>query len=365
MENMPSNKEKITKFIMTYTPWVAVICVITFIGIAIIDWDKWWSDARYQTTDNAYIKTDTTILKSRMTGFILDVKKENYQYVKKGEVIATINNNEQILNKEAAISELKKAQLQLDNLKEEIKAAELNIGILRNRYEATIIDVEQAKRNPLLRKDLIQSGAITKQNYLDAQSDLQRLIKLQSAAKNEWEQAKQSLVLLKAQEQIRLTEKNIAQTRYQQTETELTYTTIEAPFDAQLNKIKVNIGSLVTSGTEVVTLTPLNHIYIIANLKETQIKKVIPEQRVLIKIDAFPYDEFQGKVRYIGAQSSGESALIPADNASGNFTKVVQRIPVYITFDSNNKLLAKLRAGMSVEVKIDTESLSIEGDHEA
>ncbi|MEQ4794986.1 HlyD family secretion protein, partial [Klebsiella variicola subsp. variicola] len=171
----------------------------------------------------------------------------------------TINNNEQILNKEAAISELKKAQLQLDNLKEEIKAAELNIGILRNRYEATIIDVEQAKRNPLLRKDLIQSGAITKQNYLDAQSDLQRLIKLQSAAKNEWEQAKQSLVLLKAQEQIRLTEKNIAQTRYAQTETELTYTTIEAPFDAQLNKIKVNIGSLVTSGTEVVTLTPLNH----------------------------------------------------------------------------------------------------------
>lgn len=87
MENMPSNKEKITKFIMTYTPWVAVICVITFIGIAIIDWDKWWSDARYQTTDNAYIKTDTTILKSRMTGFILDVKKKIINMLRKVKLL--------------------------------------------------------------------------------------------------------------------------------------------------------------------------------------------------------------------------------------------------------------------------------------
>ncbi|MBI6528260.1 HlyD family secretion protein [Proteus vulgaris] len=360
MKNISSRKEKIIQFIMTYTPWIAVILVIILITTATLDWDKWWSDARYQTTDNAYIKTDPTILKSRMTGFISEIKKEDYQFVKQGDIIASINNNEQLLNKEAAIAEFKKAQLQLNNLKEEIKASELNIETLHNRYEATVIDVAQAKRNPLLRKDLIRSGAITQQNYLDAQSDLQRLIKLQSAAKNEWEQAKQSLVLLKAQEEIRLTEKNIAQTRYQQTETELTYTRIEAPFDAQLNKIKVNLGSLVTPGTEIVTLTPLNHIYIIANLKETQIKKVLPEQSVSIKIDAFPNEIYQGKVRYIGAQSSGESALIPADNASGNFTKVVQRIPVYITFDSNNKLLAKLRAGMSVEVKIDTESLSTE-----
>ncbi|XOY29838.1 HlyD family secretion protein [Proteus cibi] len=360
MENKASKKEKTMQFIMSYTPWVAVIFVIVFIVIATLDWDKWWSDARYQTTDNAYVKTDPTILKSRVTGFISEIKKEDYQIVKKNEVIASINNNEQLLNKAVANAELEKAQLQFNNLKEEIKAVELNIGTLRNRYEAMMIDVAQAKRNPLLRKDLIKSGAITQQNYLDAQSDLQRLMKLQNASKHEWEQAQQSLVLLKAQEHIRLTEKNIAQTHYQQTETELTYTTIKAPFDAQLNKIKVNIGSLVTSGTEIVTLTPLDRIYIIANLKETQIKRVLPDQLVTIKIDAFPHEIFTGKVRYIGAQSSGESALIPADNGSGNFTKVVQRIPVYITFDNNNKLLTKLRAGMSVKVTIDTESLSIE-----
>ena len=216
----------------------------------------------------------------------------------------------------------------------------------------------------MLRKDLINSGAITQQNYLDAQSDLQRLMKLQSAAKNEWDQAKQALVLLKSQEKIRLAQKDIAQTQYQQAETELSYATIKAPFDAQLNKIKVNIGSLVTAGSEIVTLTPINDVYIIANLKETQIKKVQPEQSVAIKVDAFPTDVFSGKVRYIGAQSSGESALIPADNASGNFTKVVQRIPVYITLNSDNRHLAKLRAGMSVQVKIDTESLPVEEEGE-
>lgn len=188
------------QLVMVYTPWITVICVVAFICIATADWDRWWSDARYQTTDNAYIKADSTILKSRMTGFISQINKEDYQVVKRGEVIAEINKKEQILNRQAALAEYQKAQLALDNLTEEIKEYQLNIEKLANRYQASVIDVTQAKRSPMLRKDLINSGAITQQNYLDAQSDLQRLMKLQSAAKNEWDQAKQALVLLKSQE---------------------------------------------------------------------------------------------------------------------------------------------------------------------
>ncbi|MRE42527.1 HlyD family secretion protein, partial [Klebsiella quasipneumoniae] len=90
-----------------------VICVVAFIGIATADWDRWWSDARYQTTDNAYIKADSTILKSRMTGFISQINKEDYQVVKRGEVIAEINKKEQILNRQAALAEYQKAQLAL------------------------------------------------------------------------------------------------------------------------------------------------------------------------------------------------------------------------------------------------------------
>ncbi|MCS6742694.1 hypothetical protein NOM94_22940, partial [Acinetobacter baumannii] len=164
--------------------------------------------------------------------FISQINKEDYQVVKRGEVIAEINKKEQILNRQAALAEYQKAQLALDNLTEEIKEYQLNIEKLANRYQASVIDVTQAKRSPMLRKDLINSGAITQQNYLDAQSDLQRLMKLQSAAKNEWDQAKQALVLLKSQEKIRLAQKDIAQTQYQQAETELSYATIKAPFDA-------------------------------------------------------------------------------------------------------------------------------------
>ncbi|WP_286145801.1 HlyD family secretion protein [Shigella sp. FC1967] len=111
MENKPLKKERIMQFIMSYTPWIAVIFVIIFIVVATLDWDKWWSDARYQTTDNAYVKTDPTILKSRVTGFISEIKKEDYQIVKQNEVIASINNDEQLLNKEVAIAELKKSTI--------------------------------------------------------------------------------------------------------------------------------------------------------------------------------------------------------------------------------------------------------------
>ncbi|WP_369427132.1 HlyD family secretion protein [Providencia sp. PROV236] len=347
--------------IISLTPWLSVLCIGVFILFTTLNWDKWLGSKRYQESNNAYIKADSAILKSRMTGYVASLLVDDYQFVRRGDVIAKIDNQEDVFKQKIAKANYQKSEQQLSNLAGEIKEQELMIEMLFNRYQAAKIEVEQMKRSPLLRKALINSGAITQQNYLDANSDLQRLIKLEQAAKAQWEQAKQSKTILSQQKEIRIAERDIALANLKQADTQLSYATIIAPFDGQLNKVKLNIGSFVTSGTEVVTVTPNKQPYIIANLKETQLKNVHTGQAVSVKVDAFPDVLFSGVVRDIGAQSSGESALIPADNSSGNFTKVVQRIPVYISFLSEQSDLNRLRPGMSVVVNIDTQSIAQKG----
>lgn len=344
------------------TPWLSVLCIGCLILLTTLNWGQWQGNRRYQESNNAYIKADSAILKSRMTGYVSRILVDDYQFVQRGDVIAEINNQEERFNLQIAQANYQKAQQQLSNLANEIKEQDLTVEMLLNRYQAASIEVEQMKRSPLLRKSLINSGAITQQNYLDANSDLQRLIKLEQAAKAQWEQAKQSRHILNQQEKIRIAERDVTLANLKQAETQVSYATITAPFDGQLNKIKLNIGSLVISGTEVVTVTPNKTPYIIANLKETQLKNVYVGQAVSITVDAFPDFVFKGVVRDIGAQSSGESALIPADNSSGNFTKVVQRIPVYISFLSEQNSLSRLRPGMSVVVNIDTQSMGKKGE---
>lgn len=362
VNKMTTNESKtLSKRIISLTPWLSVLCIGFLIFFATLNWDQWQGTKRYQESNNAYIKADSAILKSRMTGYVSRILVDDYQLVKRGDVIAEINNQEEHFKQQIAQANYQKAQQNLSNLADEIKEQDLTVQMLFSRYQAASIEVQQMKRSPLLRKALIKSGAITQQNYLDANSDLQRLMKLEQAAKAEWEQAKQSLHILSQQESIRVAERDITFANLKQAETQTSYATITAPFAGQLNKVKLNIGSLVTPGTEIVTVTPNKQPYIIANLKETQLKNVYAGQAVSIMVDAFPDSTFKGVVRDIGAQSSGESALIPADNSSGNFTKVVQRIPVYISFLSEQNHLDRLRPGMSVVVDIDTQSMARKG----
>ncbi|HGN1706451.1 TPA: HlyD family secretion protein [Providencia rettgeri] len=359
---MTTNESKtFSQRAISLTPWLSVVCIGFFIFFTTLNWDQWQGSKRHQASNNAYIKADSVILKSRMTGYISRILVDDYQYVHLGDVIAEINHQEEEIKQHIAQANYQKAQQQLNNLASEIKEQDLAVDMLFNRYQASSIEVQQMKRSPLLRKALIKSGAITQQNYLDASSDLQRLIKLELAAKAQWKQAQQSRDLLHQQEKIRVAERDIALANLKQAQTQTSYATIVAPFDGQLNKIKLNIGSLVTSGTEIVTITPNKQPYVIANLKETQLKNVYAGQDVAVTVDAFPDSIFKGIVRDIGAQSSGESALIPANNSSGNFTKVVQRIPVYISLLAKQNDLEKLRPGMSVVVDIDTQSMNRKG----
>ncbi|MEX6224370.1 HlyD family secretion protein [Providencia hangzhouensis] len=223
---MTTNESKtLSKRIISLTPWLSVLCIGFLIFFATLNWDQWQGTKRYQESNNAYIKADSAILKSRMTGYVSRILVDDYQLVKRGDVIAEINNKERF-KQQIAQANYQKAQQNLSNLADEIKEQDLTVQMLFSRYQAASIEVQQMKRSPLLRKALIKSGAITQQNYLDANSNLQRLMKLEQAAKAEWEQAKQSLHIL-SQQLIRVARKrDITFANLNKRETQTSYATI-------------------------------------------------------------------------------------------------------------------------------------------
>jgi membrane fusion protein (multidrug efflux system) len=143
-----------------------------------------------------------------------------------------------------------------------------------------------------------------------------------------------------------------------QAELNLSYTTITAPVDGTVGVRTLRVGEYVQAGTQLMAIAPLQAVYIVANYMETQLTNVQPGQEVAIRIDTFPGTSVRGHVDSLAPASGQEFALLPPDNATGNFTKIVQRIPVKIEIDKNDALLGRLRPGMSVEPTINTRPIS-------
>ncbi|HEY1386146.1 MAG TPA: HlyD family secretion protein, partial [Dongiaceae bacterium] len=147
----------------------------------------------------------------------------------------------------------------------------------------------------------------------------------------------------------------------QQAELNLSYTTISAPIDGTVGARTLRVGQYVQAGTQLMAVVPLHAVYVVANFKETQLTDVVAGQPVEISVDTFPGQTVKGRVDSLSPASGLEFALLPPDNATGNFTKIVQRIPVKIVLDASDPLAGKLRAGMSVEPVIDTRAIAEAG----
>lgn len=167
--------------------------------------------------------------------------------------------------------------------------------------------------------------------------------------------ANASLHTLQGNRSFRQTELEAATTDLQAAQHELSYTKIVAPFNGIIGKKQVQLGSLVSTGTQLVSLVPTTRPYVIANYKETQLAHIKTGLPVELSVDAFPRQRFYGRVAKVAPMSGAETALLPIDNATGNFTKVVQRIPIRIELNPDQEAIFKLRPGMSVKVDINTE----------
>ena len=335
-------------------PLIAVLAALGFIVVATTYWNEWTGDARIQVTDDAYVRADLTRLSSRVAGEVLKVTFDDFQRVKAGELLIQIDPADYQALVDQADAAVIGAQAALDNLANQIELQYATIAQAEAaRLSAEALEVE-ARQEQERQQSLEQTDAGTRQRleqataaYAKSQADV-------SASRAVIAAQRHQLEVLQGNKKQRAADVEAAKAALDAAKLKLGYTRIVAPFDGVTSERQVQPGDYVNIGTNLINVVPLPNVYVMANYKETQLTHVKPGQPVEIKVDTFSRDTLHGHVERIAPASGSQFALLPPDNATGNFTKVVQRIPVRIALDKGQPLLDRLLPGMSVVTSIDT-----------
>jgi membrane fusion protein (multidrug efflux system) len=335
-------------------PLFAVLVALGFIALATLRWDEWTGNARIQTTNDAYVRADLTRLSSRVAGEVLTVAVDDFQRVKKGDLLVQIDPADYQAQVDQAEAGVIGAQAALDNLANQIELQYATIAQAEAaRVSAEALEV-QAQQEQERQQSLSQTDAGTRQRleqataaYAKAQADVRASRAVIAAQKHQLE-------VLQGNRKQRAADIEAAKATLAAAKLKLGYTKVVAPFDGVSGERQVQPGDYVNIGTNLVNVVPLPNVYVIANYKETQLTHVKPGQVVEVTVDTFPNQILHGRVERISPASGSQFALLPPDNATGNFTKVVQRIPVRIALDGNQPLLERLLPGMSVVTSIQT-----------
>ena len=318
-------------------------------------YNYWTSDRFMESTDDAYVQADYTTVAPKVSGYIADVLVQDNEPVKAGQVLAQIDDRD-----------FRAAQAQA---RAGVEAAEAAIG---NIDAQTILQqsvIEQAKASTFAsraslkfnRADVARYSELVKNGFASVQRVQQtETARSQSAAEVERDQAalvaaQKKVGVLETQRVQAVAERDRAQALLHQADLNLSYTTITAPVDGTIGARSLRVGEYVAAGTQLMAVVPLDAAYIVANFKETQLTRVRNGQPVTVKVDSFPGVKISGHVDSLSPASGLEFSLLPPDNATGNFTKIVQRIPVKVVLD-DVRLANLLRAGMSVEPTVDTKT---------
>jgi membrane fusion protein, multidrug efflux system len=315
----------------------------------------YWDTGRFLVaTDDAYVDAHSSIMSPKISGYISEVPVNDNQPVKAGEVIARVDPRDYQTALDHSHADVAAAQAAIDTLTQQIAEQKLVVDQARQQVASDQAALTFSQQDYQRYTDLERTGYGTVQRAQQAQSDIvQKQAKLDSDKAGVASAEKQIAVLQAQLEQARASLAQ-QQANEHQAELNLSYTTITAPFDGTVGVRNIQIGQYVQPGTQLMAIVPLHQVYITANYMETQLTHVRAGQPVTINIDTFDGTVVHGHVESLAPASGQQFALLPPDNATGNFTKIVQRIPVKIALDANDPLTDRLRPGMSVEPTIDT-----------
>jgi membrane fusion protein (multidrug efflux system) len=337
-------------------PLLAVFVALAFVVLATSRWNAWTGDARIQETDDAYVRADLTRLSSRVAGEVLTVAVDDFERVRAGQLLVQIDPADYQAVVDQAESGVIGAQAALDNLANQIELQYATIAQAEAaRMSAEAIEVEASQENER-QQSLEHTDAGTRQRFEQATAAYAKAQADVRASRAVIAEQQHQLQVLQGTKKQRAADVGSAKAALDAAKLKLGYTHVVAPFDGVASERQVQPGDYVNIGTNLINVVPLPNVYVIANYKETQLTHVRPGQPVEIRVDTFPGETLHGRVERIAPASGSQFALLPPDNATGNFTKVVQRIPLRIALDKNQPLLERLLPGMSVVTSIDTSS---------
>jgi membrane fusion protein (multidrug efflux system) len=331
------------------------LAVIVLGAAGLYGW-HWWTVGRFQeTTDNAYLQADKVNVAPRIAGYVAAVLVGDNQPVKAGEVIARLDDREYQVALKQAQAEVQKDKADLQGVAAAIRQQQAQIEQAQAEVENTDAALTFSTQELARYQDLMQSGSGTVQRQQQADADLRQRRAAYNKSKASFVAAQQQVDSLKAQEAGSRASLEGAEAKLEQAQLNLTYTTIVAPVDGVVGDRSLRLGQFVSAGTNLLTLVPTGRdIYLVANFKESQVGKMTAGQTVTFTVDAIGGHEFRGSVASLAPGTGAQFALLPPENATGNFTKVVQRVPVRIVFDASDPLSGRLRPGLSVQATVHT-----------
>jgi membrane fusion protein, multidrug efflux system len=328
--------------------------VIAIAAVSYYGYRYWTVDRFEESTDDAYVQADSSILAPKVSGYISAVLVDDNQPVKAGQLLARIDDRDYQTALAQAQANVAAAQADIDNLNASLKEQQAVIAQAR-----ATIQVDNANLI-FMQQDNDRYATLAKQGSGTVQAAQQALSKRNIAQANldhdaaSLDAAGRRISVLQAQ--LGKAKAVLAQDTalQRQAELNLAYTNIVAPIDGVVGNRTLRVGQYVQAGTQLMAVVPLSATYVVANFEETQLADIQPGEPVDLAVDTYSGKTVRGRVDSIAPASGQEFALLPPDNATGNFTKIVQRIPVKIAIERNDPLRGDLRPGMSVIATVDT-----------
>jgi membrane fusion protein (multidrug efflux system) len=336
------------------------IFILVLIGALVLvvarEWDGWVGSAVLQKTDDAYLQADTTPLAAKVPGYVKHVPVQDFQRVRGGDVLVEIVDDDYRAQLDQAQANVDAAGAAIENIEQQKRLQETLVKQAEAEIASSEADVTRYHLETVRQQNLADKYAGTPQLVEQAVDNEKRATSSLALNQAKLDQQRQQLNVLESQKaqaaaalEGQRAAKNLASIN-------LGYTRIVAPVDGMVSQRLVHAGQYLSVGTQVISLVPLPHVWVIANYKETQMTNIRIGQKARVTVDAFPGKVLHGRVDGWSPASGAEFALLPPDNATGNFTKVVQRIPVKIVLDHDPSIAELLRPGMSVIATIDTSS---------
>ncbi len=335
---------------------IIIMSAVAIAGLLLIlyAWRIWPFGTGLERTDNSYVRGRLTVLAPQVNGYVTEVLVNDYAQVKAGQALVSVDQRVYLARRDEARGQLRNAQAELEKTnqtieqnKATIEARKADLESVKAEGQRAIIDEKRVinlARNGSVstreRDQAVAQARLATANVAKAKADLQIAIETAKAT-------------LTSQEGLKA-QVDIAQAQLRQSEIDLDNTVIRAPRDGQIGETSVRQGQYVTAGTQLMFLVP-DDIWVVANFKETQVHLMKKGMRATFTVDALGKAQLTGRIIEVSPATGSEFSVMRADNASGNFTKVVQRLPIKIQVDRDQKYFSNLRPGMSVVTQIDTQ----------
>jgi membrane fusion protein, multidrug efflux system len=315
----------------------------------------WWNVLRFhESTDDAYVQSDVSVISPKIEGYIKKVKVADNQQVKEGAILFVIDDRDfkaKVAQAEGAVAlqeasvatyenRLRLQQAMIDQAAATVQSAEADLARNQQDYKRYAA--------------LMTSDFASRQRFEQAEADTRKAEAALAKARAALAAEQNQLSVLRSQQREEQARLQQARANLQLAQNDLDNTVIRAPISAVAGNRAGQVGQYVKAGTQLLSLVPLSSVYVTANFKETQLTRMQPGQTAEVTVDAYPDVTLEGRIESFAPGSGAQFSLLPPDNATGNFTKIVQRVPVRIALPQDAPLAGMLRPGLSVTVTVDT-----------